>query len=75
MSAKGLLNGPCGGARDGKCEVNPENDCAWIQIYNRLKELGKLDNLTPIRDPKDYSKNSNPRKMNLKEKDNEKGAC
>ena len=35
---KGLLNGPCGGVYDGKCEVGAhENDCAWILIYNRLK--------------------------------------
>ena len=30
--AKSLVNGPCGGQKNGKCEVNPENDCAWIQI-------------------------------------------
>ena len=39
MCAKGLLNGACGGARDGKCEVDPENDCAWVLIYNRLKSI------------------------------------
>lgn len=43
--AKGLVNGPCGGQKDGKCEVNPENDCAWILIYRRLEQLGKLDSL------------------------------
>ncbi len=43
--AKGLVNGPCGGQKDGKCEVNPENDCAWILIYRRLERLGKLDSL------------------------------
>jgi len=38
--AKGLLNGPCGGANEkGKCEVNPEIDCGWILIYNRLKDM------------------------------------
>jgi hypothetical protein len=31
--AKGLLNGPCGGAQEGKCEVDPEKDCGWIKIY------------------------------------------
>ena len=30
---------PCGGQKNGKCEVNPENDCAWIQIYKRLEQL------------------------------------
>ena len=43
--AKGLVNGPCGGQRNGKCEVDPENDCAWVLIYRRLEKLGKLDAL------------------------------
>lgn len=68
LCAKGLLNGPCGGARDGKCEVNPENDCAWILIYNRLKELGQLDNLEELREPRDYQISSHPRKINLRAK-------
>ena len=38
--SKSLVNGPCGGTKNGKCEVNPENDCAWIQIYKRLEQLG-----------------------------------
>jgi hypothetical protein len=61
--AKSLLNGPCGGSRNGKCEVNPENDCAWILIYNRLKELGQLEQIVKIKAPKDYSKFANPRKI------------
>ncbi len=39
--SKGLLNGPCGGAKNGKCEVNPEMDCGWELIYKRLKKIGK----------------------------------
>ena len=69
MCAKGLLNGACGGAKDGKCEVNPENDCAWIKIYEKLKELDQLDNLTAIRPAKDYKKCANPRHINLKKKE------
>jgi len=38
-----LLNGPCGGERDGKCEVSEDLDCAWQLIYDRLKQLGQLD--------------------------------
>ena len=60
---KSLLNGPCGGAKDGKCEINSENDCAWILIYNRLKEMGKLDTLLEMKAPKDYSKSANPKKL------------
>lgn len=67
--AKSLLNGPCGGAKDGKCEVNPENDCAWILIYNKLKELGQLDKLTEIHEPKDYSRQAYPRNLNLRNQD------
>ena len=42
---KGLLNGPCGGHMDGKCEVDRDNDCAWILIYKRLLKLGQLDKM------------------------------
>lgn len=69
MCAKGLLNGACGGARDGKCEVDPENDCAWILIYNKLKEQDKLDNLVEIREPRDYQVSYHPRKVDLKDKE------
>lgn len=69
ICAKGLLNGPCGGARDGKCEVDPENDCAWILIYDKLKEQGKLDNLLEIREPRDYKVSYHPRKIDLKDKE------
>jgi len=51
--AKRLLNGPCGGSTKGKCEINPELDCAWQLIIDRLKELSRLDDyekLIPIKD-------------------------
>jgi ferredoxin len=35
--AKGLLNGPCGGLEEGRCEVDRETDCAWHLIFERLK--------------------------------------
>ncbi len=54
--AKSLLNGPCGGAKDGKCEVNPETDCAWILIYKRLEKIGKLNMLKKNSLLRDYSK-------------------
>jgi hypothetical protein len=52
--AKGLLNGPCGGSANGKCEVDPERDCAWSLIIERLKARGKLELLEEIRPPIDY---------------------
>ncbi len=57
--AKRLLNGPCGGSSDGKCEVDKDTDCAWQLIYDRLKKLGKLDNLKMIRGPKDWRTSTN----------------
>lgn len=54
--AKGLLNGPCGGAAEGKCEVDSEKDCGWQLIYDRLRKLDRLENLKKIRTPRDHSK-------------------
>ena len=41
--SKSLVNGQCGGAKNGKCEVDPNMDCGWERIYQRLKKLGRLD--------------------------------
>jgi len=51
---KGLLNGPCGGTNNGKCEVDSEKDCAWTLIYNRLKDQDRLDLLEKDQPPKNY---------------------
>jgi len=64
---KGLLNGPCGGSDKGKCEVDKDKDCAWILIYNRLKELDMLDNIKDARPAKDYSKLNKPRQIILEQ--------
>ena len=53
---KGLINGQCGGASKGKCELDPERDCGWELIYNKLKDLNQLDKLSRFIAPKDYSK-------------------
>ncbi|MCW4049631.1 MAG: methylenetetrahydrofolate reductase C-terminal domain-containing protein [Candidatus Bathyarchaeota archaeon] len=54
--AKGLLNGPCGGQVNGKCEVGDyEEECAWVQIYDRLKEQDRLELFTVFRPPRDNS--------------------
>lgn len=54
--AKGMLNGPCGGPKDGKCEVDSEKDCGWLKIYDRLKKIDRLDNLEKLYVKRDYSK-------------------
>lgn len=51
---KGLLNGPCGGTNNGKCEVDREKDCAWTLIYQRLKEQDRLDLMRKYHAPKNY---------------------
>ena len=65
--AKSLVNGPCGGQRNGKCEVNPENNCAWIDIYYRLDALGQLDKLKTMRSDKDYKNFAFPRRISIRE--------
>ncbi len=52
--SKGLLSGACGGAKLGKCEASPEKDCGWVLIYERLKALGKLDNLKQMSPARDF---------------------
>jgi ferredoxin len=42
---KGILNGPCSGPKNGKCEANKDMDCAWILIYKRLERLGQLEKM------------------------------
>ena len=44
--SKGLVNGQCGGAKNGKCEVDPNMDCGWERIIQRLKEIGRTDALS-----------------------------
>jgi len=67
LCAKSLLNGPCGGAKNGKCEVARNRDCGWQLIYDRLKALGRLDQLKDYVKPKAYSKWSRPRSLKLGE--------
>ncbi|GAW91845.1 methylenetetrahydrofolate reductase C-terminal domain-containing protein [Calderihabitans maritimus] len=63
--SKSILNGPCGGSQNGKCEVGKDIDCAWQLIYDRMKSLGKLDVLLEIEPVKDWSKSRDggPRKV------------
>jgi hypothetical protein len=65
LCAKSLLNGPCGGAENGKCEVDPDRDCGWILIYERLKKLGRLDLLEGYQKPKNHAKWSRPRSLKV----------
>lgn len=60
MCAKSLVNGPCGGYKDGKCETSSERNCAWIMIYERLVKQNRLDKMREISAFKDYSTQSHP---------------
>ncbi len=54
---KSLINGPCGGAKNGKCEFEPDTrDCGWHLIYERLKKLNHLDKMRTVLSAKDWSK-------------------
>ena len=63
--SKSLLNGPCGGSQGGKCEINPDIECAWHLIYDRLKALGRLEVLLEVQPVKDWStsRDGGPRKI------------
>ena len=52
--SKGLVNGTCGGTDNGKCEVSKNKDCGWYLIYERLKELGRLDDLKRMNAARDH---------------------
>jgi ferredoxin len=63
--SKSLLNGPCGGSEAGHCEIDPEVDCAWQLIYDRLSSMGRLDALLEIQPPKNWrtSRDGGPRRI------------
>ena len=51
--AKSLMNGPCGGSVNGRCEIHPDVPCIWQSIHDKLTRVGRKDDLlktAPIRD-------------------------
>ena len=63
--AKRLMNGPCGGSTKGSCEIDPDTDCAWQLIWDRLKALGLTENYVEMIPDKDWrnSIGNGPRKI------------
>ena len=55
--SKSLVNGQCGGSKNGKCEVDKDKSCVWADIYQRLEAQGRLSILSagPVQ-LRDYSK-------------------
>ncbi len=62
---KGLVNGPCGGTNHGKCEIDVAKDCVWTLIYNRLKELERLDAMRKYQKPRNHQGEPKPGKFKL----------
>ena len=62
---KGLVNGPCGGTNQGKCEIDNHKDCAWTLIYNRLTELGRLDSMRKLQGPRNFLGEPTPGKYEV----------
>ncbi len=60
---KGLLNGPCGGATRGKCEVDAANNCIWIGIYDRMKKLGRTEDMMRVSEPKNRKVANKPHRI------------
>ena len=63
--SKSLLNGPCGGSNNGKCEIGNDVDCGWAMIVERMRAMGRLDELEVYQPPKGWStsRDGGPRRM------------
>ncbi|MFC1987972.1 methylenetetrahydrofolate reductase C-terminal domain-containing protein [Chloroflexota bacterium] len=62
---KGLVNGPCGGTNNGKCEVDKEKDCAWTIIYERLRDQDRLDLMRKYHPPHNFQVQPRPRTVKI----------
>ena len=68
LCPKGIVNGPCGGAKDKKCEVDKDITCVWINIYERLKDTNQLEKIKKIQPARDNYKRLSPKKIMLEKK-------
>ena len=60
---KGILNGPCAGTKNGKCEANKDMDCAWILIYQRLETLQQLERMRRYYPPRNFRAIPRPKRI------------
>ncbi|HEY78970.1 MAG TPA: hypothetical protein G4O09_07655 [Dehalococcoidia bacterium] len=60
---KGILNGPCAGTKNGKCEANKDMDCAWILIYQRLETLHQLERMRRYYPPRNFRTIPRPKRI------------
>ncbi len=61
--SKSLQHGPCGGSRDGVCEVEDIRDCAWALVIDRLRKAGNINNLSEHNKPRKIHAKSRPRRI------------
>lgn len=60
---KGILNGPCAGTKNGKCEANKDMDCAWVLIYKRLERLQQLERMRRYYPPRNFRAIPRPKRI------------
>ncbi len=60
---KGILNGPCAGTKNGKCEASKDMDCAWILIYKRLEGLRQLEKMRRYYPPRNFRAIPRPKRL------------
>ena len=60
---KGILNGPCAGTKNGKCEASKDMDCAWVLIYKRLERLQHLEKIRRYYPPRNFRMIPRPRRI------------
>ena len=72
LCPKGLLNGPCGGMKNGNCELNNNQECAWAVIYKEAQKRNRLDTLKKVQPPRNYKKAVRPHKLVLNKADIQK---
>ena len=53
--AKSLMNGPCGGSVNGRCEIHPDVECIWQSIHDRLGRIGNAEAMNVIAPIRDWS--------------------
>jgi len=60
---KGILNGPCAGTKNGKCEADKDMDCAWVLIYKRLERLQQLEKMRRYYPPRNFRTIPRPKRL------------
>lgn len=71
---KGILNGPCSGTKNGKCETSKDIDCAWVLIYRNLEHLGQLEKMRRYYPPRNFRTIPRPRRLVTKAEVNPGGS-